>query len=64
MICSTQPSLEEILDKDTVGAISPSSWFEQLGDTISEQAGCGALLEETERQLSADQRMGSFEMGC
>lgn len=64
MVCTTQPSMEEVLAFDPIEAISPSSWFEQIGDAIADKTSCGAMLEEAERQISASQRQKSFEMEC
>lgn len=54
-VMCTQPVLEDVLSIDAINALSPQTWFEQVGDAIAEKAGCGAVLQEKESEKVNDQ---------
>ena len=49
LVCSANPILEEAINLgDMTTALSPETWFEQVGDVIADKTGCVEILSTSD----------------
>ena len=53
IICSQEPSMEDILNLKVLGSLSPKNWFKRMGAAITDGS-CGPVRAEAEEGEDAE----------